>query len=113
MFIAVSLLLAAACLLPATAKLLGHPKMRTSAAHFGIPWRGYQLIGAAELAAVAGVMAGLRWHALGLAAAIGMILLLIGALLTHRRAGDAVKETTPAVVALIFTAGYLAVAIGA
>ena len=54
MFIAISLLLATACLLTAAGKLLGHPKMRQSAAHFGIPWRKYRLIGAAELAAAAG-----------------------------------------------------------
>jgi hypothetical protein len=37
MFITISLLLAAACLLPAVGKLTGNPKMRQSAAHFGIP----------------------------------------------------------------------------
>jgi hypothetical protein len=37
MFVTVSLLLAAACLAPAAAKLASHPKMRRSAAHFGIP----------------------------------------------------------------------------
>jgi hypothetical protein len=51
MFVGLSLLRAAACFLPAVAKLLSHPKMQTSAGHFGIPWRGYQLIGVAELAA--------------------------------------------------------------
>ena len=51
MFVTVSLLLAAACLLPAAGKLLGHPQMRHAAAHFGIPWHYYRLIGAAELTA--------------------------------------------------------------
>lgn len=111
MFIAVSLLLAAACLVPASAKLLGHPKMQKSAAHFGIPWRRYRLIGVAELAAAAGVLAGLWWHPLGVAAAVGMILLLIGALLTHRRTLDSAKEMTPALLTLVITVAYLAVAI--
>jgi hypothetical protein len=109
-FIAVSLLLAAACLLPATAKLAGHPKMRASAAHFSIPWPRYQLIGVAELAGAAGIIAGLRWHRLGVAAAAGMVLLLLGALLTHRRAKDAAKEAAPALLALAITVGYLAIA---
>ena len=43
MFVALSLLLAAACFLPAAAKLLSHPKMQASAGHFGIPWRAYCL----------------------------------------------------------------------
>ena len=76
MFVTISLLLAAACLLPAAGKLTGQPKMRKSAAHFGIPWPRYRLIGVAELAAAAGILIGLWWHPLGLAAAAGMALLL-------------------------------------
>jgi hypothetical protein len=111
MFIAVSLLLATACLVPAAAKLLGHPKMQKSAANFGIPWRRYRLIGVAELAAAAGVLAGLWWHPLGIAAAAGMVVLLIGALITHRRALDSTKEMAPALLTLAITIAYLAVAV--
>ena len=96
MFVTISLLLAAACLLPAAGKLTGQPRMRKSAAHFGIPWPRYRLIGVAELAAAAGILIGLWWHPLGLAAAAGMALLLIGAIITHRRAGDSAKEMAPA-----------------
>ena len=111
MFITVSLLLAAACLFPAAAKLLSHPKMRHAAAHFGIPWPRYQLIGVAELAAAAGIVIGLWWHPLGLAAAAGMALLLLGAVITHRRAADGGKEMAPALLALAITIAYLAVAL--
>ena len=111
MFVTVSLLLAAACLLPAAGKLLGHPRMRHSAAHFGIPWPRYQLIGVAELAAAAGILGGLRWHSLGLAAAAGMTLLLLGAVITHRRAADSGKEMVPALLTLAITLAYLPVAV--
>src|ERR1700757_1408193 len=111
MFITISLLLAAVCLLPAAGKLLGHPKMRQSAAHFGVPWPRYRLIGAAELAAAAGILIGLWWHPLGLAAATGMALLLIGAVITHRRAGDSGNEAAPALAALALTIAYLAIAL--
>ncbi len=111
MFVTVSLLLAAACVLPAAGKLLDHPRMRQSAAHFGIPWPRYRLIGVAELAAAAGVLVGLWWHPLGVAAAAGMALLLLGAVITHRRAADSGKEMAPALLALAITIAYLAIAL--
>jgi uncharacterized membrane protein YphA (DoxX/SURF4 family) len=110
-FVTISLLLAAACLLPAAGKLLGHPKMRHATAHFGIPWPRYQLIGAAELAAAAGILIGLWWHPLGAAAAAGMALLLLGAIITHRRAADRGKEMAPALLALAITIAYLVIAL--
>ena len=111
MFITVSVLLAAVCLLPAAGKLTGQPQMRKSAAHFGIPWSRYRLIGVAELAAAAGILAGLWWHPLGVAAAAGLALLLIGALISHRRAADSGKEMAPALVALALTIAYLGIAL--
>ena len=111
MFVTISLLLAAACLLPAAAKLTGQPRMQESAAHFGIPWPRYRLIGMAELAAAAGIVIGLWWHPLGVAAAAGMTLLLAGAIITHRKVADSAKEMAPALVALLLTLAYLAIAL--
>jgi hypothetical protein len=65
----------------------------------------------AELAAAAGILIGLWWHPLGLAAAAGMILLLLGALITHRRAADGGKEMAPALVDLALALAYLAIAL--
>jgi uncharacterized membrane protein YphA (DoxX/SURF4 family) len=111
MFAALSVVLLIGCLLPAAAKLAGHPRMRESARHFRIPWRRYRLIGVAELAAAAGVLAGLWCHALGLAAATGMAFLLVGALIMHRRAGDHSKEIAPALISLFIVVGYLIAAL--
>ncbi len=111
MFAALSVLLLIGCLLPAAAKLAGHPKMRESARHFRIPWQRYRLIGVAELAAAAGVLAGLWWHPLGVAAATGIAFLLVGALIIHRRAGDHGKETAPALITLLIAVGYLITAL--
>ena len=40
-----------------------------------------------------------------------MGLLLLGALITHRRAGDSAKEMAPALLALAVTIAYLAIAL--
>ena len=111
MFIALSVVLAVACLVPAIAKLGAHPQMLASAGHFGIPWSRYRLIGVAELLAAAGVVAGLIWAPIGVAAASGMCALLVGALITHRRSGDRLQEAMPALVALATSFAYLAVAL--
>jgi DoxX-like family len=111
MFVALSILLAIACLIPASAKLSAHPKMQDSARHFGIPWSRYRLIGVAELAAATGVLAGLWWHPIGVAAAAGMAALLIGALVTHGRAGDSGKDAAPALLTLVIAIAYLVIAL--
>jgi uncharacterized membrane protein YphA (DoxX/SURF4 family) len=99
------------CLLPGAAKVAGHARMRESARHFRIGWHRYRLIGVAELAAGAGILAGLWWHPLGLAAAAGMALLMVGALITHWRAGDRGKVLAPALTTLLIAAGYLITAL--
>jgi len=112
MFTVLSVLLVAVYLVPAIGKLGAHPKMVTAADHFGVPWPRYRLIGVAELAAAGGVLAGLVWPAVGVAAALGMCVLLAGALLTHRRSGDPFHAALPAVIGLGVTVVYLAMAIG-
>ena len=111
MLLTLSLLLALACMGPAAAKLAGAPAVRASAAHFGIPWNRYRLISVPELAAVIGVIAGLKVHALGAAAACGMVILLIAALIAHRRARDSIATMAPALAAFVIAAAYLALAL--
>lgn len=107
--LAITLLLTAACLVPAAAKLLAHPRMQAAAAHFGIPWSRYRLVGLAELAAAAGLLLGLTVPALGVAAAVGMTVLLVIALVFHRRAEDSPREAMPALTALGLSLAYLAI----
>jgi uncharacterized membrane protein YkgB len=109
-FVVASVVFTLLCLFPAAAKLSGHPRMRHSAQHFGIAWERYRLIGVAELAAAVGVLAGVWIRPLGVAGAVGMVLLLIGALITHARAKDAAVERVPAGVALLSAIAYLVVA---
>ena len=108
-----SLALAAAGFIPASGKLLGHPKMHASAAHFGIAWRRYQLIGVAELVAAAGVLGGLYWRPVGVAAGLGLALLLLGAVYSHLRVHDRGPDLLPALAVMAIDAAYLAVALTA
>lgn len=95
---------------PGLLKVTGNPRMRASAQHFGIPWQRYRLIGVLELAAAAGLLLGLAVPALGVAAALGMLLLLIGALVVHRRAGASSAEAAPALIGATVMAAFLVLA---
>jgi hypothetical protein len=66
--------------------------------HLGVKPVQWRLIGLLELAGVAGVLVGLVWPPIGVAAAIGLALLVLGAIVFHVRASDSVADTAPAVI---------------
>lgn len=92
--VVVGLVLAAA----GGAKVAAVPDMRSRAAHLGFSVRSYRVIGGLELLGVAGLLAGLAWTPLGVAAAAGLVAMMIGAVVCHLRAGDHAREVVPAVV---------------
>ena len=74
------------------AKLAAAPPMRAAATHLGFTTAHYRGIGALELAGATGIALGALVPALGVAAAIGLILLMLGAVGAHVRNGDAVGQ---------------------
>jgi hypothetical protein len=50
------------------------------------------------------VLVGLLWAPIGIAAAIGLALLSIGAIAFHLRASDGAKDMAPAVIAVALAA---------
>jgi hypothetical protein len=81
-------------------KLAGAQQSLTVRDHLGLNPVQWRTIGMLELAAVAGVLAGLAWPPIGVAAAVGAALLLLGAIIFHTRAADSAGETAPAVIGL-------------
>lgn len=98
--VVVTLLLAALFTFSSSIKLLGVPKSLAIRDHLGVSPAQWRIIGALELAGVAGVLVGLLWAPLGIAAAIGLALLSIGAVAFHLRASDRVAELVPAVIGI-------------
>lgn len=68
--------------------------------HLGVKPVQWRLIGLLELAGVTGVLVGLVWPPIGVAAAIGLALLVLGAIVFHVRASDSVADMAPAVIGL-------------
>jgi hypothetical protein len=90
-------------------KVTGQPAMRASADHFSIPWDRYRLIGFAEIAGALGIVLGIWSKGVGLAAGLGAVALLAGAVMFHVRFRDAIKVAAPALVALAVAATYVTV----
>jgi hypothetical protein len=98
--IIVTALLAAMFAFAGLIKVVGVRQSLAIRDHLGVDPTQWRLIGLLELAGVAGVLAGLKWAPIGIAAAIGLTLLILGAIVFHVRASDSVADTAPAVIGL-------------
>lgn len=98
--IVVTALLAAMLGFAGLIKIAGVQRSLTIRDHLGLNPVQWRTIGVLELCGVAGVLVGLAWWPIGVAAAIGSALLLLGAIGFHTRASDSAGETAPAVLGL-------------
>lgn len=94
------------------AKLAAVPAMRARAEHVGFSIAGYRRIGLLEILAVLGLVIGAFIPVIGALAAAGLLMLLGGALITHLRNGDGVREIAPAVVLGLVALAYLLLVVG-
>jgi uncharacterized membrane protein YphA (DoxX/SURF4 family) len=101
----VSSLLALALFASGLSKLRKDPKQLQIMEAVGFPKDKMWLLGVAEIAGTIGLVAGLFWWPIGIAAAIGVILYFIGAIISHLR----VKEgfSTPLIVLLVAVAALV------
>jgi len=74
----------------------------------GVPFKYFPLLAACEIAGALGLVTGIWWPALGVAAAIGLVLYFVGAVVFHLRVGD-INGLGPALFMLLLAAGTLAV----
>ena len=90
-------LLALAFAMAGGQKVAGAKQAMDQADHFGIARERYRIIGALELLAVIGLLAGLAVWPLGVVAGVGLVLLMAGAVVVHIRTGDKVAHFAPAI----------------
>lgn len=76
----------------------------------GVPMGYLPLLSACEFAGAAGLVVGIWWAPLGIAAGIGLAIYFVGAVVSHLRAGDAKGIGAPAFL-LVLAAAALALRI--
>jgi uncharacterized membrane protein YphA (DoxX/SURF4 family) len=109
MFIATivaSVLLAAVLLSSAAGKLTRKPDILAGMEKVGVPADKIPYLAYLEIAGALGLIAGLFWWPIGVAAAIGVILYFVGAVGAHIRAKDSALAP-PAVIGLVAVAALV------
>jgi hypothetical protein len=91
-------LLALAYAMAGGQKVAGAKSAMDQADHFGIAHDRYKIIGALEIIAAIGLLVGLAVWPLGVAAGVGLVLLMVGAVIVHIRAKDKIALFAPAIV---------------
>ncbi|GAA3767868.1 hypothetical protein GCM10022225_62930 [Plantactinospora mayteni] len=113
MFVAtavLSALLAAVLLLSARGKLVRDPAQLKVLSRVGFPEERIALLAVAEIAGAAGLVLGLFWWPVGVAAAIGVIAYFVGAVGSHLRVRD--FQIVPPAVLLLVGVAALALRLG-
>jgi uncharacterized membrane protein YbjE (DUF340 family) len=103
----VSSLLAALLAFSAIRKLSHRPEVVATYTRVGVPEDRLDYLALILLAGAAGLVVGLFWGPLGVAAAVGLVVYFLLAIGAHLRADDAVHLATPAVIELMAVAALL------
>lgn len=104
----VSCLLAALLVMSAAAKFAATPAFVAGMAKVGVSADQLRPLAVIEVAGAVGLVAGLFWPPIGVAAAVGVILYFVGALIFHYRARDTAVVAPSALLLL----GVAALALG-
>ena len=104
-YIAVTLLAAAANGYAATLDFLRHQKVLISMARLGVPEPWLPMLGILKAAGALGLLVGIGVPVIGTAAAVGLVLFFVAAIITHLRARD--YSLGPAVVFLLLAVAAL------
>jgi hypothetical protein len=104
MVAATSVLLAALLLVSAAMKLSHQERFVQGYTRVGVPEDKLDYLAVILLAGAAGLLVGLLWAPLGVAAAVGVTLYFLVAIVFHIRGDDAEHLAPPLVIALLATA---------
>ncbi|MFG2727140.1 DoxX family protein [Streptomyces canus] len=80
------------------------PKITEGLKALGVPDSWFLPLGLVKIAGALGLLVGISYRPLGIAAAIGVVLYFLGAVITHLRGGDKKGSATPAAILVLAVA---------
>jgi hypothetical protein len=87
-YVVVTLLAAAANIFSATLDFIRYKQILTNMVSVGVPQSWITMLGALKAAGALGLLVGIGVPSIGIAAAVGLVLFFVGAIITHLRAHD-------------------------
>jgi uncharacterized membrane protein YphA (DoxX/SURF4 family) len=106
-YLVVALVLAAMVLFSGVGKLRNDPHIvKVIHETVGVPMKYFPLLAACEIAGAVGLVLGIWWPILGMAAATGLVIYFVGAVVSHVRVND-LKGIGPAAMLLTMSAAAL------
>jgi hypothetical protein len=105
--IAVSVLLAALLVLSAVRKLSHQPEVVATYTRVGVPEEKLDYLAWILIAGAGGLLLGLLWPPIGIAAGVGLVVYFLLAIGAHIRAGDLEHAPTPVVIELLAAAALV------
>ncbi|MFE9442547.1 DoxX family protein [Streptomyces sp. NPDC006602] len=103
-YVVLAVVLSLVLLFSARPDITGDPKITEGLKALGVPDSWFLPLGLVKIAGALGLLAGIAYRPLGIAAAIGVVLYFLGAVITHLRAGDKKGVGTPAAIMLVSVA---------
>lgn len=103
-YVVVAVLLSLLLLVSARGDIARDPKITEQLKAIGVRDNWFLPLGLIKIAGALGLLVGIAYRPLGIAAAIGVVLYFLGAVITHLRAGDKKGVGTPAFIMLISVA---------
>jgi len=103
-YVVIAVLLSLVLFMSARADITRDPKITEQLKEIGVPESWFVPLGLIKIAGALGLLIGIVYRPLGIAAAIGVVLYFLGAVITHVRAGDTKGIATPAVIMLVSAA---------
>ncbi|MEV3874410.1 DoxX family protein [Streptomyces sp. NPDC049906] len=81
--------------------LVGDKNIVETMERVGVPRRSYTVLALLKFAGALGLLAGIFYRPLGIAAAVGLVLYFLGAVVAHLRADDLKGAPSPFVLAVV------------
>ncbi|HWH58920.1 MAG TPA: DoxX family protein [Terriglobales bacterium] len=106
-YLVVAIVLAAMVLFSGVGKLRNDPHIvKVIHETVGVPMKYFPLLAACEIAGAVGLVLGIWWPILGMAAATGLVIYFVGAVVSHVQVND-LKGIGPAAMLLTMSAAAL------